>query len=357
MKMMRDRPAGVLSAGLLLAAAACGPSAATTTNPGVSQGVALVETIRAEDIYERVAFLSADELAGRDTPSPGLETAAAYLVAQYEEMGLEPAGENGTFYQRYPFAVRRIVDGSVVEEESFPPNVVAMVRGSDPRLRDEYVVLSAHFDHVGIGPAIAGDSIYNGADDNGTGTAALLEIAEAFARLPQAPRRSILFLHVSGEEHGLLGSEWYSDHPTVPLDRIVANVNVDMIGRNSPDSIVVIGQGYSSLGDVVNAAAAANRTDLRLTVTDDLWPEERFFFRSDHLHFARNGVPAVFFFAGVHEDYHRPSDTVDKIDPDKTARVARLIYHTVASIANAADRPQWDPAGLAEVRRLTGGGR
>ncbi|HUE96261.1 MAG TPA: M28 family metallopeptidase [Longimicrobiaceae bacterium] len=353
---MRNGPMPALAALLLLlpGLASCGTSAASSTSHfgADSSSVLASETIRPENIFERVAFLSSDELAGRDTPSEGLETAAAYLVSEYEAMGLEPAGERGTFYQRYPFLVRRIGGGSVVEEEAFPPNVAAVVRGSDPQLRNEYVVLSAHFDHVGIGVPVNGDSIYNGADDNGTGTAALLEVAQTFARLPEPPRRSILFLHVSGEEHGLLGSEWFSDNPTVPLDRIVANINVDMIGRNSPDSIVVIGQAYSSLGEVVHRANRENPA-LGLTVSDDPWPRERFFFRSDHYNFARKGIPAVFFFAGVHEDYHRPSDHVEKIDTDKVARVTRLIFHTVESIANSAQRPRWDPAGLAEVRRLT----
>src|SRR5690606_25103748 len=196
------------------------------------------------------------------------------------------------------------------------PNVVAVLPGSDPALRDEYVILSAHMDHVGVGPHVNGDSIYNGADDDASGTSGLLEVAEAMVSLPQAPRRSVVFLHVSGEEHGLLGSRWYSDHPTVPLERVVANINVDMIGRNSPDSVVVIGKEYSSLGEVVNGVGA-DHPELGLVVSDDIWPEERFFFRSDHFNFARKEIPALFFFTGVHEDYHQPSDEVEKLDVDK----------------------------------------
>jgi Zn-dependent M28 family amino/carboxypeptidase len=312
------------------------------------------EAITPADMQSRIYFLSSDALGGRDTWSPGLETAASYLVSEYRQLGLEPAGEDGTFYQRYPFETRRgnLAQGpAVVDEETFPPNVVAILPGSDPELRDEYVVLSAHFDHVGVGQPVNGDSIYNGADDNGTGTAALLEVAEAFT-MAGAPRRSVMFLHVSGEEHGLLGSRYFSEHPTVPVEKIVANINVDMIGRNSPDSIVVIGKDYSSLGGAVNQVGARH-PELGLTVSDDIWPEERFFFRSDHFNFARLEIPAIFFFAGVHEDYHRPSDTYDKIDNDKAARVARLIFYTVQDIANAADRPEWDAAGLVEVQRLT----
>src|SRR5690606_25263570 len=128
----------------------------------------------------------------------------------------------------------------------------AMIRGSDPALAGEYVVLSAHFDHVGVGDPVDGDSIYNGADDDASGTSALVEVAEALRMLPEATRRSIVFLHVSGEEEGLLGSEWFSENPTIPLDDVIANINLDMIGRNAPDSVVVIGKDYSSLGMVAN---------------------------------------------------------------------------------------------------------
>lgn len=237
-------------------------------------------------------------------------------------------------------------------DEGRAPNVAAVLRGSDPALRDEYVVLSAHMDHVGVGAPVNGDSIYNGADDNASGTTALIEIAEALASMPEPPARSIIFLHVSGEEHGLLGSRWYSDHPTVPLERIVANINIDMIARNAPDSVVVIGKDYSSLGDVVNEVGASH-PELRLTASDDIWPEERFFFRSDHFNFARKEIPSIFFFSGVHEDYHRPSDEVDTLDMDKAARVSRMVLQTLRRIADDPQRPVWDPEGLEEVRALT----
>src|SRR5690606_2128007 len=148
----------------------------------------------------------------------------------------------------------------------------------------------------------------------------LLEVAEAFASLPTSPRRSIIFLHVSGEEHGLLGSRHYSDNPTVPVASIVANLNVDMIARNSPDSIVAIGKDYSSLGGLVEAVGERH-PEIGLVVSDDLWPEERFFYRSDHFNFARLEIPSLFFFAGVHEDYHQPSDEPDTIDAEKASRV------------------------------------
>jgi Zn-dependent M28 family amino/carboxypeptidase len=303
-------------------------------------------TITAEDMRRHVAYLASDALRGRDTPSPGLDSAAAYLAREFARMGLEGGAGQGSFIQRYPLRGR---GGSGIA-----PNVVAIYRGSDPTLRNEYVVLSAHMDHVGVGRPVRGDSIYNGADDDASGTSALLEVAEAFASMPQRPARSILFLGVSGEEKGLLGSEYFSDHPTVPIGSIVANINIDMIGRNERDSVVVIGKNYSSLGDVVQRVTAENQALLGLTAGDDKWPDEGFFGRSDHFNFARKEIPAIFFFAGPHEDYHRPSDEVERLDTDKAARVARMVFLITHIVATDPQRPQWTPAGLREVRRLVG---
>lgn len=236
------------------------------------------------------------------------------------------------------------------------PNVVALLPGSDPVLRDTYVVFSAHMDHVGVGaPDASGDSIFNGADDDASGTAALLEVAQAFASLEERPARSLIFLAVSGEEKGLLGSRAFANDPPVPIGSIVANINMDMIGRNSPDSIVAIGLDYSSLGPLAQEVAQTHAADVRLTIAPDLWPQERLFFRSDHFNFAAKEIPAIFFFAGLHEDYHRPSDHVEKIDADKAARVARLVFYLGHRIATEPAPPQWTEQGLSEVRALTRG--
>jgi hypothetical protein len=245
----------------------------------------------------------------------------------------------------------------LVVDDARPANVVAVIRGSDPALRDEYVVLSAHYDHVGVGQPMNGDSIYNGADDNASGTAVLLEVGRAIAGMDAAPRRSVLFVHVSGEEKGLLGSRWFVDHPTVPVERMVANINADMVaGDHHRDTLVVIGKEYSTLGPLVDEVNAS-LPELDLVTSDDLWPEQRFFFRSDQFHFMRKEIPSLFFFTGVHECYHRPCDTVEFVDHDKAARIARLLTHSVLEIANRDERPRWDPEGLEEVRRLTAGGR
>jgi Zn-dependent M28 family amino/carboxypeptidase len=244
--------------------------------------------------------------------------------------------------------VRARVHASPQVEVTTAPNVIGILRGSDPRLRDEYVFFSAHMDHVGVGAPVNGDSIYNGADDNASGTATILEIAEALSRASPRPRRSLAFLLVSGEEKGLFGSQWFSDHPTVPLARVVADLNVDMVGRNWEDTIVAVGKAQSSLGATVDSVARAH-PELRLAVIDDPWPQERFYFRSDHYNFARKGVPILFFFNGVHEDYHLPSDEPAKIRSEKAARIARLVALTGWAVAEADARPRWDPAARAQV--------
>jgi hypothetical protein len=244
-----------------------------------------------------------------------------------------------------------------IHDDAHPPNVVAVIPGSDPALRNEYVVLSAHFDHVGVGSPVNGDSIYNGADDNASGTAVLLETARAISSMGEAPRRSVAFVHVSGEEKGLLGAQWFVENPPMPIEQMVANINADMVaGDTHTDTLVVIGKDYSTLGPLVDRV---NETlpHLSLVTSDDLWPEQRFFYRSDQFHFMRKEIPSLFFFTGVHECYHRPCDTVDFIDPGKAARIAQLLVHSVLEIANADARPEWDPDGLAEVRELTGAGR
>lgn len=469
-------------------------------------------SIRPRDFYARIGFLASDALEGRDTPSPGLEAAAAYIASEFHRFGMTPAGDPGSFIQRWPYttramdvssvrfdvtargasrsytygsdyyatpglrgsfrgglawvgsdvppasvrgtalqgraailapgaalagqslvraraaadsagagalivvlapdidetrirsmgggfrspgaipvfflrhdrarslladarqdfdalaaagAPRRIVplDGieanlhaTIAETVHRVPNVAGIVEGSDPQLKNTYVVFSAHMDHTGICAPLAEDRICNGADDDASGTAAIIELAEAFSMMPVRPKRSLLFLAVSGEEKGLLGSRHFADNPTVPIESIVANVNMDMIGRNNPDSVVVIGQQYSSLGPLLHRVNS-NLPEPRMVIADDLWPEQRFFFRSDHFNFARREVPAIFFFTGVHEDYHQPSDTVDKIDLEKITRITRLIFHYAHAIAEDVDPPRWDPDGLEEVRRLVRGGR
>jgi Zn-dependent M28 family amino/carboxypeptidase len=202
-------------------------------------------------------------------------------------------------------------------------------------------------DHIGITRSRT-DSINNGADDNASGTAGVIELAEAFSRPGGRPRRSIIFLTVSGEEKGLWGSRYFSEHPPVPLGRIVANVNLDMLGRNWADTIVAIGKEHSDLGATLDRVNAAH-PELGMNAIDDRWPEERFYFRSDHYNFARKGVPAIFFFNGVHEDYHRVSDSPEKIGSEKESRILKLLYYFGQEIGNAPRRPAWDPESRAQI--------
>jgi hypothetical protein len=306
--------------------------AATAGRPSRSLGEALA--------YPQL--LLTQQAAGRIFQAAGLELAAQWQAGAAPGFALLPLGPLSASFSLPMEQVDR----------ARAPNVLAVIPGSDPVLRNEYVVISAHMDHVGVGAPVNGDSIYNGADDDGSGTVGVLEVARALAALPTRPRRSIVILHVSGEEKGLIGSEWFSDHPTLPLDHIVANINIDMIGRNNADSVVVIGKNYSTLGATVNAVNRLH-PELHLTTADDMWPQERFFFRSDHFNFARKEVPAIFFFSGVHPDYHRPSDEVAKIDFSKLTRIARMAFFIAVDVANASERPRWDPAGLEEVRRMT----
>ena len=223
------------------------------------------------------------------------------------------------------------------------PNAVGILPGSDPLLQREYLVFSAHMDHVGsrCGGTTAADTICNGADDDASGTVGVVELAEAFAHAGARPRRSLIFLTVSGEERGLWGSQRFTQNPPVPIKSIVADLNMDMIGRNWKDTIVAIGKEHSDLGKTL-ARVNRGHPELHMTAVDDRWPAESFYTRSDHFNFARRGVPILFFFNGTHEDYHRASDSPDKIDAEKEARILRLVYYLGQEVGNAPARPQWN---------------
>lgn len=241
-------------------------------------------------------------------------------------------------------------------DDAAPPNVVALLPGSDPELSDQYVIFSAHMDHVGVNPSRARqdslfdasgqfvgmetDSIFNGADDDGSGTIAVVEVAEAFSELATPPRRSMVFLLVSGEEKGLLGSRWFANHPTVPAGSIVADFNTDMVGRNWSDTVVVIGKEHSELGRIMNEVGEEH-PELDMAPIDDRWPEENFYGRSDHFNFARRGVPVLFFFSGVHDDYHQATDEVRKIDAEKASRIAKLVFYLGYEVGNRDQPPRW----------------
>ena len=241
-------------------------------------------------------------------------------------------------------ALRQNVKGVTSE------NVLGYLEGTDRK--DEILVVTSHYDHIGI----TGDQVNNGADDDGSGTVAVLELAEAFAQAKadgHAPRRSLLFMTVSGEEKGLFGSEYYTDHPVFPLDSTIADLNIDMIGRIDPaheaDSqyVYVIGSDRLSTElHQVNEAANNTYTHLNLDYTyNALDDPNRFYYRSDHYNFAKHGIPIIFYFNGTHADYHRPTDTVDKISFDVLRDRARLVFYTAWRLVNQDERVVVDRVG------------
>lgn len=237
-------------------------------------------------------------------------------------------------------------------------NVVGIWEGSDPVLKDEYVAVGAHYDHVGICAPGGVDKICNGADDDGSGTSAILSMAEALAKAPTRPKRSVLFVWHCGEEKGLWGSRYFTEYPTVPLDRIVTQINIDMIGRSKkegdtnprnkdltgPNDVYLIGSTMMSteLGELVQTV---NKSYLNIgydTRYDDPADPNRFFFRSDHYNYAKKGIPIIFFFDGVHQDYHQPGDSPDKIDYQKMEKITRTVYMTLWEVASRATRVKVD---------------
>ncbi len=291
------------------------------------------------------------EVGGGIVTAPAVYVRAAALAPILRGAGLSPErlARAGRLEVTAVPRVTATLTHRVRIDSTSAPNVVGILEGSDRVLKDEYVVFSAHMDHVGMGaPDQNGDSIFNGADDNASGTVAVVEIAEAMASMRPAPRRSVIFLLVSGEEKGLWGSEYYVANPSVPVQRMVADFNADMVGRNWPDTIVAIGKEHSDLGRTINRINERH-PELGMTAIDDIWPEERFYFRSDHYSFAREGVPVLFFFNGTHPDYHGVDDEPDRIDSEKAARISQLLFYLGLEVANADERPRWNPESYRQI--------
>lgn len=299
-----------------------------------------INTISMVDLKTNLTIIAADDMEGRETGSEGQKKAGRYLIEQYQKNGIPfPKGAT-SYYQPVPAAFL-----NAKRDENLPDseNIWAFIEGSEKP--EEIVVVSAHYDHVGV----KNGEIHNGADDDGSGTVALVEIAKAFEKAKKAghgPKRSILILHVTGEEHGLHGSRFYSENPLFPLANTVADVNIDMIGRhdelhpNDSNYIYLIGSDYLST-DLYNICEETNKANTKLALDykyNDRKDPNRFYYRSDHYNFAKNGVPSVFLFSGIHEDYHKPGDDVDKIEFDVLTKRTQLAFAIAWEIANRDKR-------------------
>lgn len=306
-----------------------------------------LNTITAEDLKKHLTIIASDEMEGRETGSPGQKKAGVYLINQYKENNITFPNGAVDYYQKIPASFLNAIRNDKLKDSE---NILAFIKGSEKP--NEIIVISAHYDHVGI----KNGEIYNGADDDGSGTVALLEIAQAFSianKEGNGPKRSILFLHATGEEHGLLGSRYYSENPLFPLTNTITDINIDMIGRhdefhnNSSNYVYLIGSDYLST-DLYNICETVNKNFVGIELDykfNDRTDPNRFYYRSDHYNFAKNGIPSVFLFNGVHSDYHKPTDTVDKIEFDALAKRTQLAFAIAWELANRENRPVVDKSG------------
>jgi hypothetical protein len=314
--------------------------------------------IRDCSLKAHLCYLASDSLKGRDTGAQGQKLAAQYIAKHFQKNNLQaivPQPDSShSYYQKYDLQRVKLFGGGYrylsispknrnIADTVHTENVLGYIEGTD--LKDQVIVLTAHYDHIGI----TNGQINNGADDDGSGTVAILELAQAFAQAKKdghGPRRSILFMTVTGEEKGLLGSKYFVENPIIPLPNIVCNLNIDMIGRTDnehrgkPDYIYLIGSDkLSSQLHAISETTNAEHTKLDLDYTYN-HPEhpERFYYRSDHYNFAEKKIPVIFYFRGVHDDYHQPTDDVQKIQFDQLEKVTKLVFYTAWELANRTDR-------------------
>ena len=316
------------------------------------------ETITSKDLQSLLVTYSSDKFEGRQTGEYGEMLAVNFLRDFYIENEIKPAKNTNNYFQNYQLNL----PGQMIDiSYSFPEklrgydryargenlvdtqNVASIIEGET--YPNSYIIITGHLDHVGLD----GDVVYNGADDNGSGTVSILEIAQAFQTAVKdgiRPKKSIIFLHVSGEEEGLLGSEYYVNNSLYPLENTFVNLNLDMIGRTDPkrgyedeNYIYSIGSDritkkLKKISEKINRQTINLKLDYRFDIPND--PND-FYERSDHFNFAKNNIPVIFFFSGTHEDYHGPGDTSDKIRYDLLTKRARLIFHTAWELANMDD--------------------
>ena len=288
--------------------------------------------INENELKNLLYVYASDFFKGRETGKLGQKRAVKFISEYYESLNIKEANGTENYFQR----MKLNISGNIVETE----NVVSVIEGSEKP--NEYIIISSHLDHEGEKNGV----IYNGADDNGSGTIGVLKIAEAFQNavlLGFRPKRSIVFLHLTGEEKGLLGSKFYTDNPLYPLKNTIVNLNIDMIGRIDPRHknnieryIYLIGTNLlSSELHEVSELTNKNTTNLYLDYKyNDIDQSECIYYRSDHFHFVKNNIPAIFYFNGVHEDYHKPTDTVEKIEYKLLKDRIKLIFFTAWELAN-----------------------
>ena len=321
-------------------------------NPDLSEDflkLKYANSITVEDLKEYLYVLASDSMKGRETGTLGQRNAANFIVNFFKEIGIPPYKYN-TYLQKFKVRnVRRYGKWKKQSNKKYikGENIIGYIEGTD--LKDELLVITAHYDHLGTKE----DSlIYNGADDNGSGTSSIMEIAQAFMLAKKegnGPRRSVLIMPVSGEEKGLLGSKYYADNPIYPLENTIANLNVDMIGRiddyhDNPDYVYLIGSDRLStelhqISEDVNKQNINLELDYKFNEEDD---PNRYYYRSDHYNFAKNNIPVIFYFNGVHADYHKTTDTVDKIHFGKIQKISRYIFLTAWELANRNERQKLD---------------
>lgn len=301
----------------------------------------MMEHLSKDELVKHLTIIAGDEMEGRKTGEPGQKMAANYIRNIYKNLEIAPLPGIEDYFQTVPSdAMKRMFSPKLKDSE----NVAAYIKGSEKP--DEYIVISAHYDHVGI----TNGEIYNGADDNGTGTTALLELARMFKiaeRNGNGPKRSVIFLHCTGEEYGLHGSRFFVNSKIIPLEQIVADLNVDMIGRrdftyekSKKEYIYLVGSDKLST-ELHDLSEAMNKkyTKLHLdyTYNDDTHPE-MIYYRSDHYNFAKYNIPVIFYYSGEHADYHKPTDTIEKIDFDQMLKRSQLIFVTAWELANRTER-------------------
>jgi Zn-dependent M28 family amino/carboxypeptidase len=338
--MMRHRFAQALAALVFVASAAHAQADAS-------------RTIGVADVRRLESALADDSMEGRLTGSPGGMRAARYIANEMRAMGLRPKGDSG-YYQRVPVSA---TDSGITLRESFSDkapgrhetayNVIGLLVGSDPKLAGEVIVVDAHYDHLGIGAPVNGDSIYNGADDDASGTVSVLSVARALSHGVH-PKRSILFVLTTGEEEGLLGTDWMLAHFPVPLDSVVANLETEMIGR--PDSLAG-GEGKAWLTGFDRSTMGAMLKRANIAIVADPRLDQHFFERSDNIAFAQRGIPAHTLSSfNMHTDYHQPSDELSRIDFAHMTAVINSALRAVSLLANGP-LPVWNPGGRPVARQ------